>query len=140
MDMRASEQAVSTALASCLIHRSVVTLELKEVGDVSQTVDQADECGHGTTTLVVKEMGPRKPHRAPARFQLAPASCQDVADPIRVGSVHEGDDVAVGAREDVHRCAVLAVRLSSGMHDAEAGRARRLAAEEAVRHPSIEAC
>lgn len=67
-----------------LVRRSVAERELEEVGDAKQAEEQADERGHRTTTLVVEETGPREPQRAPARFQRATTTRQDVMDTIRV--------------------------------------------------------
>src|SRR5437762_850089 len=48
-----------------LVRRSALKRELEEVRDAKQAQEQADERGHGTTTLVVEETRPREPQRAP---------------------------------------------------------------------------
>jgi hypothetical protein len=81
--------------------------ELKEVVDIHQAEDEADRRGHGTPALVVVEMGTGEAKRSPSRFERASVLCQDIADPIRVGSIGQGDGVAIASSEDVDRGAVL---------------------------------
>ena len=81
--------------------------ELKEVVDIYQAEDEADRRGHGVTALVVEEPRPREVKRSPPRFDRASAICQDIADPIRVGTIGQGDDVAITSPEDVDGGAVL---------------------------------
>ena len=85
----------------------IVYGELKEVVDIHQAEDEADRRGHGAPALVVVEMGTREAKRSSLRFERASAMYQDIADPICVGTIGQGDDVAIASPEDIDGSAVL---------------------------------
>ncbi|OBH25049.1 hypothetical protein A5692_02905 [Mycobacterium sp. E342] len=54
--------------------------------------------------------------------KLAPALCDDVANPVGLWSERQSDDIAVRHPENVDRSAVFALRIASGVYDdAESG-------------------
>jgi hypothetical protein len=82
--------------------------ELQEIVNTDYAEDEADRSRHGVTGLVVvKEPRPPEVKRSPPRFEPASAICQDIADPIRVGSIGQGDGEAITSSKDVDRGAVL---------------------------------
>ncbi len=126
---------------SCPVSSPLVEGELQEVTDIDQTEDEADRCGHDPTALVMDEPGRREATRSPPRFERASTICQHVADPIRVGPIGQGNDVAIASPEDVDGGAVLTPRPPPGVDDdTEHGQARCQTAEQAVRHPAVSAC
>ena len=79
----------------------------------------------------MKQSGTREPHSAPLRFQFATALCQNVANPLGLAPVREGDDDVVATPKDQHRSVVLAMRFTSGVHnDAHARQTPRHGAEK----------
>ena len=126
--------------AFCLLRGLSVRCKLEEIGNVGQAEDQAGDGGHSTAALVVEEAGLGEWDSVPARFQGTAAACEDVAHPVGVGTVSEGDDVLAATFEYVHGRAVGAVGLAPGVqHDTEAGQARRQPAGDAVRYLLVEA-
>ena len=99
--------ASSRVEESCRVSRPLIQGKFQEVADIDYAEDEADRRGHGVTALVVEEPRPREVKRLPPRFECASAMCWDIADPIRVGTIGQGDDVAITSPEDVDRGAVL---------------------------------
>ena len=93
-----------------------VQCELEEVADLEKAEHQADRRRHQPTLWVVHETELDQPHPAAAIVQFAPTVGQDVAHPLRVRSVGEGDDEAPGPTKHIDRCPVLAVRPAPRMH------------------------
>src|SRR5215217_8249720 len=81
--------------------------ELEEVADIHHAENEANRRGHGAPALVVVEPRPREAKCSSPRFEGASALCQDVTDPIRVGSIGQGNDEAIISPEEVDRGAVL---------------------------------
>ena len=73
--------------------------EFQEVVDIDYAEDEADR--RTTSGLVVEQPRPREVKRSPLSFERASAICQDIADPIRVGPIGQGDDVTIASPEDV---------------------------------------
>jgi len=80
--------------------------QLEKIADIYQAEDEANRRGHGAPALVVVEPGMREAQCSPPRFEHASALSQDIPDPIRVGSIGQGDDEAIASPEDVDRGAV----------------------------------
>lgn len=107
---------------------------------MGQAQDHAGGQGHGAAALVAEDAGLREQECAPSRFYDAAATCQDVAHPIRIRPICQGDNILAGAREDVYGCPIPAMSLPPAMHhNAEGRQACRQAAGEAVGYPFVEA-
>jgi hypothetical protein len=66
--------------------------EFKEIGHVEQAKDQPNNRRHGTTLLVVEEVGTREPQSTPLRLKFTTALCQNIANPLTLASIRKSDD------------------------------------------------
>jgi hypothetical protein len=68
---------------------------------VTQGAAEAQNGGHGPASFVVYQARLRQPHQAAAGFQDGTAVGQDVVDPIGLGTIGQGDDVAAWSAKEV---------------------------------------
>ena len=108
-----------------------VQRELEELGHVPQAEERAEWCRHRVALGILDQPRLREPQHATPRFQRAAPRGQDILDPLCLGSIGEGDDVAAVAPEHVHGRAVLPLGLATGVDDD--AEARQVGAKRRVR-------
>src|SRR5215813_14256835 len=107
--------------------------ESHEVGDADGPQYLPFAGADAAPGLVVVQARRHEPDGASPGLQLAAAGRHDVLDPVRVGTVGQGDQVAVRGREHVHRRPVAAAQSPAAVHDdTEARQPRRDVPGEAV--------
>lgn len=100
--------------------------KVEEIGDVQQSEHESDEAGHGQALLVMTKSRMRKLQDSPLCLEFAAALREDIAYPVRLGSVGERDNEFVATPEDEDWRAVEAVGFTARMqHHAHARQALR---------------
>ena len=84
----------------------IIQGEFEKIADIDYAEDEANRRGYGAPALVLVEPGMREAKCSPPRFEQASALSHNITDPIRVGSIGQGDDEAIASPEDVDRGSV----------------------------------